>query len=221
MKPGELVKQEWPTILLVLFPIPILLLTWSSIPEIIPTHYNAHGQIDGYGHKGFAMAILPVVNLLISLLLYAIPKIDPKKQLSASTPGYKGLRILLSLVFFVIFVITILAATGKPIDVSRALMVVLMLLFIGIGYFMPRLPSNYFAGIRLPWTLEDPENWRKTHIIGGKVAMIGGCIGLVLVLLVPPVYGFVVVITSAISLGLIPAIYSFTMYRKSQQDTKS
>ena len=176
--------------------------------------------MNGHGSK-MTLFILPALNLLFGALLYFIPRIDPKKQISASSPAYRGIRIIVAALFFMIFVITLLAAMGKEIDVSRWLMGLVMLMFAGLGLYLPKLQPNYFAGIRLPWTLEDPENWRLTHILGGKVAMIAGGVGFVLVMVLPAIYGFVVVMASALSLGLIPGIYSYRLYKAAERKSAS
>lgn len=38
-----------------------------------------------------------------------------------------------------------------------------------IGNYLPKTHRNYIIGIRLPWTLENDENWRKTHRLAGKI----------------------------------------------------
>ncbi len=38
---------------------------------------------------------------------------------------------------------------------------------------MGNVRPNYFAGIRTPWTLNDPEIWRATHRLGGRIMVYG------------------------------------------------
>ena len=46
--------------------IAIILILWRRLPEEIPTHYNAAGEIDGYGGRG-TLLILPIVGLVTDL----------------------------------------------------------------------------------------------------------------------------------------------------------
>lgn len=65
-------------------------------------------------------------------------------------------------------------------------------------------------GIKLPWTLNSDENWRRTHRLGG-ICFIGIGISLIvsvflkseIVFLVPLILG-----------GIIPAFYSYYLYTK-------
>lgn len=43
-----------------------------------------------------------------------------------------------------------------------------------IGNYLPKTRRNYIIGIRLPWTLENDENWSKTHLLAGKIWVLGG-----------------------------------------------
>ncbi|MDF2512256.1 MAG: hypothetical protein K0S04_2122 [Herbinix sp.] len=48
-----------------------LYLNWSSIPEQIPGHYNALGEIDRWGNKS-ELLVLPVLSIFLYLLLTVI-----------------------------------------------------------------------------------------------------------------------------------------------------
>ena len=39
---------------------------------------------------------------------------------------------------------------------------------------MPRIGQNYTMGVKTPWALNDPENWRRTQRCGGKCFVLMG-----------------------------------------------
>ncbi|WP_186579475.1 DUF1648 domain-containing protein [Aquibacillus kalidii] len=45
-----------------------LVTIWSRLPEKVPTHYNAFGEVDRWGGK-YELVILPVIGILIMLLM--------------------------------------------------------------------------------------------------------------------------------------------------------
>jgi uncharacterized membrane protein len=51
-----------------------------------------------------------------------------------------------------------------------------LVFFVVVGNYLGNLRPNYFVGIRTPWTLEDPETWRATHRLGGRLMFFGGLI---------------------------------------------
>ena len=71
------------------------------------------------------------------------------------------------------------SAAGIPVDMNRMITNGMLILFLIIGNFMGNLRPNYFAGIRTPWTLDDPEIWRATHRIGARI-LFYGCLALLL-----------------------------------------
>src|SRR4029079_373338 len=85
-----------------------------------------------------------------------------------------------------------------------------------VGNYMHNIKPNYFAGFRLPWALENEENWRKTHLIGGKLWFAGGlCIG-IMWLFVPLVIGIVLTILIFLVMIVIPIVYSYRLYKKNK-----
>ncbi|MDK6729488.1 SdpI family protein, partial [Aerococcus urinae] len=80
-------------------------------------------------------------------------------------------------------------------------------LFIAIGNYMPKTRRNYTVGIRLPWTLDNDDNWIKTHRLAGKIWVIGGLI-IFFNSFVQIAVTFVLVFTLIIMI-VVPMIYSY------------
>jgi uncharacterized membrane protein len=85
---------------------------------------------------------------------------------------------------------------------------------------MHSIKPNYFAGLRTPWALEDPDNWRATHRLAGKLWFAGGLVITIAVLLLPTVPGFIFFMSIVAVLVLIPFIYSYR-YFKSHHPNKA
>ena len=45
-----------------------LIVYWKHIPDMIPTHYNAKGEIDGWGGKA-SLLLLPVLSAFLYIML--------------------------------------------------------------------------------------------------------------------------------------------------------
>jgi uncharacterized membrane protein len=46
----------------------LIALNWGSMPDIVPTHFNAAGKADGWGSK-FTLLILPAIAIFLHILL--------------------------------------------------------------------------------------------------------------------------------------------------------
>ena len=145
-----------------------------KMPDTIPIHWNAAGEIDGYGSK-YVSLILAAVPLLITGLFILIPRIDPRRQnYEKHNKAYSIFCVFAVLLFIGIVWITNAAAMGWSVSVERILPVGIGLLFLVIGNYMPQIRSNYTFGIKTPWTLENPYVWKKTHAMGAFVFCIDG-----------------------------------------------
>ena len=79
---------------------------------------------------------------------------------------------------------------------------------------MPNMKPNYFAGFRLPWTLENPENWRKTHQLAGRMWFAGGLLITVTCLFLPVKVAAIIFGVIAAVITIIPGVYSYKLFRK-------
>jgi uncharacterized membrane protein len=146
---------------------------WNTLPKIIPIHWNGAGEIDGCGSK-ITIFLMPVITIFLVFILAIVTKIDPKKQNLQKSKAYPFTIVLLDLLFAAMFVITILSIKGIHVNMNRIMPLLMGILFIGIGFIIRKMPYNYSAGIRLPWTLANEEVWDKAQNMGGIVFAIGG-----------------------------------------------
>ena len=82
---------------------------------------------------------------------------------------------------------------------------------------MHSIKPNYFVGFRTPWTLENEDNWRKTHQLVGKLWVPGGILITLAALLLPAKAGFIVFICMISVITIIPGIYSYRYFKNHKQ----
>lgn len=90
--------------------------------------------------------------------------------------------------------------------------------FIGMGNYLPRVRQNYTLGIKTPWALDDPDNWRRTHRFGGACFMVVGVSLIVLGFLggiLPETWILAVIMVLAIGSVAAMYVYSYLIWRKS------
>jgi uncharacterized membrane protein len=66
--------------------------------------------------------------------------------------------------------------------------------------------------MRLPWTLENPENWRKTHALAGKLWFGGGLLLAITCLFLPAKAAMILFFAVMILLVFIPTVFSYRFY---------
>lgn len=189
-------------------------LIWSQLPVEIATHFDLHGNVDGWMPKGTAALIVGVTSVIFYLVLRFLPRIDPKGRLQSS--NYQKLRFVITLGFAAIMGwMWYMSAHQANQQQSYAIMLAIIgLLLAGIGNYMTTVKPNWFIGIRTPWTLQNETVWRKTHRMGGRLMVAGGLLSAVLALVVPKPYTEVCVIGVILLTSFIPVVYSYIYFRQ-------
>jgi len=198
--------------LLIAANVAIAIYGWATLPDVVPVHWNAAGQIDRNGSK-LELLILPAAAAGSYFLLRFLPRIDPGRANYAQFAGaYAAIRLLILAGLTAMAAVTVLAAGGAPIDMARVIGVITGLLVASTGNLMGKVRPNFFVGIRTPWTLTSKRSWVKTHRVGGWVLT---AFGLALVLAALLGAGQVMGVLGAAGgvsvLGL--AVYSFLVWR--------
>ena len=193
----------------------------SSLPDRIPVHFGLDGTPDKYGQRNeifFIPATCTLVSVLIYLLLTNIYKIDPKR-LAQKQPEIFLKIAMVVVVFISCMSIIILNWTATQHTMGMNLVLAMMgLLFAYMGNVMHSIKPNYFAGFRLPWTLESEENWRATHLLGSKIWFAGGILIAILALFIKPLVMFFIMMGIVLVMVIIPTVYSYRMFARSKHN---
>jgi uncharacterized membrane protein len=185
---------------------------YGKLPELVPTHWNARGQANGFMPKPWGPFLLPIVMVGVYAILLVIPRISPRGyRVERFAKVFEILQATILAFFFLVTVLALLAGTGAPVPIDRAVVAATGLLFVVIGNFMGKLTKNFFVGIRTPWTLASDEVWLRTHRLGGRLFVLAGVILFVGGLL----RGGLVPVLAAIAIaGGVPIVYSYVIYRR-------
>lgn len=203
-------------VLILLAPIVYLASVYTNLPDSVPVHFGADGLPDRYGSKSELWALVSIlagVGLMTYLLLTNLPKVDPKRAQGQSMESVGKMAMATVLLLGLIGLMVIRSAITGEIGGSM-LFVVLGLFLAYTGNLMHSVKPNYFFGIRLPWTLENEDNWRKTHQLGSKIWVVGGVLISALSLLLPVRLQVTALLVLIALMVVIPGVYSYSLYRK-------
>lgn len=197
--------------IVLLLPMVFGIIMWDSIPPTVTTHWGADGAADGWSGRGFAVFGLPLIILALHILCLLITFVDNKKtQQSHKVIGMVMWIWPMISVFANGLMYSAILGLNPGLQLIPAL---LGLMFVILGNYMPKFRRNHTMGIRLPWTLASDENWSHTHRIGGITWVAAGAAQLGSVFL-PQNAMLIVCVSALLASLLIPAIYSFALYKK-------
>jgi uncharacterized membrane protein len=188
---------------------------YQALPDRVPTHWDASGHINGYGHKAIATFLMPAMMVLFTLLIPVLPKISPRNfEISTFGKTFNLLMVAVVVLFAFMQVVMLEAVQGRNVDVGRFFMAGLFLFFAAMGNFMGKVRRNFWMGVRTPWTLASERVWDQTHRAAGRLWVVTGLVcGIASLLGLPTMVGIVVLMAMA----LWPVVLSFLIYRKVEQ----
>ncbi len=150
---------------------------WQVLPDNvrIAVHWGAGFRPNGFAGKPEGLLLLPGVALAITALMASLPLIEPRRSNLVSSrklyfAGWYGTLALLLLVH----ALTIAYAAGVGVDVPRILLTAIALLLVLVGNFLGKSRSNFFVGVRLPWTLSSERAWTAANRFAGRGFVVTG-----------------------------------------------
>lgn len=200
------------TSLIILCPIVIGLIFWSSLPAQIPTHWNAAGEIDRYSSKAFAIFGLPLFLLAIHWIGLIATNADKGNKDQHKKPMTMVLWIC-PIISVLVFAIIYATAMGMDANMTFIMPLLLGVMFVVVGNYLPKCRRNHTIGIKLPWTINNEENWNKTHRLGGKLWVFGGFL-MMLAVLLPTTWLTWYTVIILIVMVVIPTVYSYSLSKK-------
>ncbi len=182
-------------------------------------HYNLNFKPDRYGNKQELVgvsALLSGVSIFVYFLIINIRKIDPKQSKMPASFTFQRIAMLLVVFIAAINFVILISAAGKPHLMEKVLFPMIGIFFAMIGNYMYNIKPNYFAGIRLPWTLSDDDNWRRTHHLASKLWFWGGISAALICLIFPSTVSTIIFFTILLTVVIIPMVYSYKIFKESK-----
>jgi len=197
---------------LILLVLAMTAIAYPHLPERVPTHWDAHGNINGWSDKSRLFVIEPAMMSGILILFWALPWLSPKHfEVDSFRTTYLFIMVVLLATLAYVHALILAAGLSWQIDVGRAVLGGVCLLNALLGNVLGKVRRNFYVGIRTPWTIANEQVWYATHRLAAKTFFAAGLLGLVAVIFRAPFWLPVAVILAG---ALIPAIYSFAFYKR-------
>jgi len=196
---------------------------WGQVPDgsRIPIHWGIDGEANGYAPKFLGLFLLPALIALMGVVFVAIPYLDPRRENQERSSLARVWMLGAGLVVMcAVHVAAVLTVVGAPVDIGRVVVVAVGLMFIVIGNYLGKTRSNWFVGIRTPWTLSSERSWDRTHRLGGYLFVAAGLISTVLGLAAPPELSAYGMLAAVGVVAVVSILYSYFAWR-SDPDRRS
>lgn len=187
---------------------------WNGLPDPMPVHFGPDGTPDGFMPRTLGVLILPGMVLLTPLLLLLVTRLDPRRAHVDKNRGPLT-TIVVALAAFTIgiqWMVLSTATSSEPVLDGSSVLVLMGLLWVVLGNVLPKLKSNWFAGIRTPWTLHSERVWHRTHRVAGWCFAITGLLAVGIAAVTSEETGLMTALPLLIGAAIVPVVYSYIAY---------
>jgi uncharacterized membrane protein len=154
---------------------------WTVLPADaqLATHWGFDGKVNGHMSRDMGLVLLPAIALAVAVLIAVIPSIEPRREhLIASRKAFFVFWIGALAVLAISHAMIVLTALGYAIDIPGTLLIVIALAIAAGGNYLGKVRSNWFLGIRTPWTLSSELSWEKSHRLLGRLFVVSAIVTL-------------------------------------------
>ena len=211
----------------------VITLIWIRLlPDTVPMHYDFSGEIDRWGSK-YELLLFPGLILLFALFWMFMIRVFEKKRDKAvldreraeagtnvKVLKYTGLvtTAAFALEQIAILYITQRLANGETpalnLSIPRVACLLVGLLFIALGNYIPKTKKNQLVGLRISWSLYNDETWRRSNRFSAYTMVIGGIVTVVIAFLAKEEQLMIWMILCLLLSAGVSAAYAYFVYKK-------
>jgi uncharacterized membrane protein len=183
---------------------------------MIARHWDLSGQPNGYSPRNHILVGLPILAIAISALFYFLPKIDPRAQnvrqsIGLLYAGWIGSLLILALTHAAIIMQAIKG--GDLLPMPNATLYGVSLLLVVVGNFTAKSRSNFFLGVRTPWTLSSEHAWVQANRITGWLFVLTGIASAGATFADNAALGIKVLLAGSLTAALVGVIVSYVAWK--------
>lgn len=221
-------KVMW---LVSLIPLVITGIALGFLPDTVPMHYNAEGAIDRWGSK-YENLLFPVIILALTLfwqlLIWGFEKKAAKtkleKERAEALSNAKMLHIVAismalmhcvmqCFILYGAYVEANIGANHSVIDIAQISCILLGVMFVVLGNFMPKTRVNGLVGLRIVWSMHNDVTWAKSNRFAGMSLIIVGLLTIVTAIFADSMLATGLMLVYLLVSVIIDIIYSYRVYK--------
>lgn len=214
-------KTEWRSIALLIASFALGIYFFRHFPDRVPTHWNFQGIPDGYSAGGFAAFFIPGMMVFMYLIFAFLPYLDPRRERYQEFIGaYRLIKDAVLAFLLILFGLSGAAGLGYRVDIGFWVPVMVGALFAFLGLVMGKIKSNWFVGVRTPWTLSSEAVWAKTHAAAPGVMAVAGLLMAATAFVPDNAAKLALFILAVLIVALGLPAYSYLLFRREKKEGK-
>jgi uncharacterized membrane protein len=197
-----------------LLPVCLSFVVFNDLPDQLVMQWSLDGSPNWYAPKTVVVFAFPLFFLILNIVLNLAVSFYPKRE-SVSKVMQLFIPWLSPVFSLIIIPLFLLANLNVALPIKMIVFIFVGIVFIFIGNYLPKSRQNTIAGIRISWTLNNTENWNKTHRLAGFLWIIGGLLFIVTAFLpLENIVGIITIFTIIFMTIIVPILYSFIYHKR-------
>ena len=163
------------TSIVCLLPIALGLAVYNELPNIITTHWSIDNTPNGFMPKAVFVFALPIFMFLMQAFLCVITDVfDKYKEVNKKATSV--CKWIIPIITVILYIATITYALGNMVDIRKVAMLMVGIMLIVIGNYIPKTKGHNFLNIGVVMSDELYNKSRKpvayTMILNGFLSII-------------------------------------------------
>lgn len=194
-------KIDWKmlslTLAVCLLPILFGIVFYPKMPEIMPVHFNINNEIDRYASKNFVLFGIPVLMTMLQMFCFVIS--DWKGSQESNKPKFiTVVKWIIPVLSVVVSLITINVSLGNTVDVRKWIILVIGILWIIVGNYLPKMSYEQMKGKIHPMPKNESGFKKMTRMLGYTFVLFGFI--LLVTIVAKPMISFITIMVMIIVL---------------------
>ena len=207
----------------------------SILPDTVAVHFDQYGMVDRWGSK-YELLLLPAIMILMIVVfefvirsyLKKIANASNEKEAADAKSNIKVLNIVIPLIngFMMLLNFFFLYATYSQtmntdvldIDILKYVSMLMSILIIAMGNYMPKTRKNSNVGFRLPWTRYNDVTWTKSNRFAAYLMMISGALSLIGSIIFGGTMAMNIMLGSFLVSMVAMTVYAYIIYQKEKSN---
>lgn len=173
--------------------LPVIVGVWfyNDLPDSIAVHFDINNNPDNYASKNFALFVIPMLMTLLQIFCCII--IDIRSVENSKEPKFVAVvRWIIPILSIAIYSMMIQVALGNSVDVGRIVCLILGMIYIIMGNYLPKTTYENMKGKMNPMPKSEKIYKKFTRVAGYTFVIFG--ILIILSLLLKPIYSILIII---------------------------
>lgn len=185
---------------------------YNQLPENVAIHFDIQNNPDNYFPKPAFVFGMPVIMTFFQIFACVVNDLSDKHK-EANKKASTVFKWLIPIVTVILYIVTISFALGNKLDIRKIVMLILGVMFIIMGNYLPKTKGSTY--VHFGRKIKDEKLLNQASKISGYIMIINGILAMISTLFDPIIS--VALVIAIILEGIILTIYIYTKVEKKEE----